>query len=83
MKTRLLVEREFGITVEKQIEIEEYLRGKNDLGELLIDLDYPADWTRYYDNYVFPSTDGRTIIAFDHVSYMEFPEGWNYKTRSN
>lgn len=55
MKTRLLVERKYGITVELQHAIEKYLRNLDAVQEL--DLEFakpiiPSVWENYYDHYV-------------------------------
>lgn len=42
--TRLLVERLYGVTVEKQIEIERYLDALTEIVELELDLPFPTEW---------------------------------------
>jgi len=55
MNTRLLVERQYGITVEMQLQLEEYFRGLSKLTPLVLDcLDFPTDWIRYGCHYVAP-----------------------------
>lgn len=52
-KTRLLVERQFGISVKQQVAIEAQLASLETLQELSIDLDFPIDWLIYERLYVF------------------------------
>lgn len=55
MRTRILMENVFGITLELQRKIEGYLQGLTDLVELdipLADMFMPAVWYEYYNDYV-------------------------------
>ncbi len=52
IRTRLLVERQFGVPVETQLKIEEMLRNKNDLLPMDIDIDVPLVWRDYSMRYV-------------------------------
>lgn len=51
IKTRILVEDLFGISIEKQLEIETYLNSKTDLSALEIDLDFNKDSVLYFTAY--------------------------------
>lgn len=54
-RSRFLVEEKYGITVERQLKIEEYLRSKNDLGPLIsphINSIMPDSWVQYAVEYV-------------------------------
>lgn len=51
-RTRLLVERLYHISVEKQIEIESYLNRLNEMMPLKFDLEVPEAWKEYYEKYV-------------------------------
>jgi hypothetical protein len=54
MKTRLLVERLYGISVEQQLSVEAYLDGLEDVTPLCpisIDSDWPAAWLHYWNTY--------------------------------
>jgi len=60
MNTRLLVEAKFGIPVETQIQIEQYLAGLNELSALdipLFDLMTPPAWRDYWSKYVTTKWD--------------------------
>lgn len=50
--TRLLVESKYGISVEEQKNVEQYLREKNDLSPLKIDLSWKREWLDYNNRYV-------------------------------
>lgn len=66
-KTRLLVEKTFGLTIEDQIAIEQFLDNKTDLSPFdcpAILSNCPVDALDYYDKYVF---------VFDDVSNLECP----------
>lgn len=51
LNTRLLVERLFNITVAEQLEIEDYLRNKNDLSPIRLNLEMPRDWEISFANF--------------------------------
>lgn len=76
MRTRLLMEKHYGITVDDQIKVERILDSMNDI----CPMDFPflmkymhKDWTHYYDNYVieFPASD------FDRRFYRQPPSTWS------
>jgi hypothetical protein len=50
--TRVLVEQRYGISIEKQLQIEKYLDTKNDLKPLELDIDWPAPWVQYHHRFV-------------------------------
>lgn len=74
--TRLLFEELYDISVEEQIEIENYLNGLNVLQPLEIPLlmeSCPSSWQHYWDEYVqpyIPSEYERTV--FTAVEYPDF-----------
>jgi hypothetical protein len=55
MKTRLLCEKLYGISVEQQLKIESSMQTM-EIGGFPIDLDFPSLWRRMYDEYVCPLT---------------------------
>jgi len=54
MRTRLLVERKFGISIEDQLRCEEYFDRLDRLGPLVLPwtVDPPSDWKSFWDDYV-------------------------------
>jgi hypothetical protein len=54
--TRLLIERQFGISIEVQVQIEQLLRSKNDLEPIQLHqlLDFPTQWVDYSLRFVVP-----------------------------
>lgn len=52
IRTRILVEQLYGITVQKQIDIEKYLDSLTQIQEIVLDLDVPVEWRHYFDTYV-------------------------------
>ena len=66
MRTRLLVERKYGITVETQLRLEEVLRNKNDLDPIHHALtELHPDWLDYWTTYVHE--------GFTKDIYLEYP----------
>jgi hypothetical protein len=51
MRSRLLMEKVFGISIHDQIQIEEMLDRKNDLEPINVNIDFPLEWSHYYYNY--------------------------------
>ena len=64
VRTRLLVEQLYGVSVSTQHRVEQYLRSKNDLGPIyapeVVDT-MPDSWILYWDNYVRPGCGGAEI----------------------
>lgn len=64
-RTRLLVEQLYGLTVENQLRLEQYLRAKNDLGPInapyVLDV-LPDSWILYWHNYVRVGT-GEAVLS--------------------
>lgn len=52
MRTRMLVEREFGITVQQQLAAEKYLDSLRTLGPVHFDFDFPKPYYRSWEMYV-------------------------------
>lgn len=50
-RTRLLVERLYGISIERQLAIEQYFRQKEDTEPIRLPLDFPNDWETYFVNF--------------------------------
>ena len=74
MSTRLLMERAFGMSVDEQIRIEDYLRNKNDLSPIYIDTSsFPDVWVRNYYTYGVHSTE---VEAFDRVQHLDQNAGF-------
>lgn len=67
--TRRLVERLQKITLEQQIEIENYIRGLESITCLSINLDFPVVWKYNWDRYIsdksFDSNEHRQIQRFE------------------
>jgi len=57
-RTRLLVERKFGVSIEQQLSIEASLRGMVKPGPFEADLGYPVSWVTYFSRYVITSEPG-------------------------
>lgn len=62
-RTRFLVAEIYGISVNKQIEIEKYLDNLGTLQELRLDLPYPKSWFTYDFNYTTEVRDKREIAS--------------------
>jgi hypothetical protein len=71
-RSRALVERMYGISIDVQIKIEEYLRNKTDSGPIshpLVDMLMAESWSKYSSDYVrivHPQNLNR--VAFPHTS---------------
>lgn len=62
MRTRILMEKVFGVTVLQQLAVERELAEKNDLLPLKVSvLDFPENWYKYYEWYCIPVHPGRMI----------------------
>jgi hypothetical protein len=62
--TRLLVEKMYGISVEVQIRVENYLDSLNQLQELrgpILDLKFPRSWEVYYERYNYSCLEYREV----------------------
>jgi len=55
--TRMLVERLYGITILKQLEVENYLDGLHELCELDVDLPFPKEW--YQNDFTYSAEVSR------------------------
>jgi len=78
LRTRMLMERKFGITVEVQLSIESYLNGKDDLSPIdhpLMDLLAPRAWQDYYAVYCLKGIDPSEERAM-WVEYDGFTREW-------
>jgi hypothetical protein len=62
MNTRLLVEKLYEISVQKQLEIENWLM-ENELGPLNFDLPFPAEWRENWDTYVRDHNDPGSFVG--------------------
>ncbi len=83
--TRILMEKEFGVSIENQLSIESYLRNKQDVSPLDIPvvLCYcPVQWTDYYHRYVVDyrkdsfRSEYYTNPPFDHPRMERFVPEW-------
>jgi len=63
-RSRLLVERLYGVSIDTQLRVESYLDAQTTLHELKIDVDFPPDWRDCFHRYVrtySAGTSWRTI----------------------
>lgn len=74
--TRLLVEELYGLSVDRQREIEHYLATKVDLSPLLIDFAAPSDWRDYDSRYVMNVTPTPEGIWFPRYEVHNRPPAW-------
>lgn len=77
INTRLLMEKEFGVSLENQFSIEEYLKNKNDVTPLALPqvLFYcPASWTDYYHRYVVDFRDDSFVRSYYDNPPFNFPQ---------
>jgi hypothetical protein len=75
LRTRLLVERIYGISAELQMSIEKYLHNLNDIQPLDIpcfDLMVPRPWIEYFERYQIPH-ESPTRIFPDINKHMDVP----------
>jgi len=62
LRTRILVEKVFGVTINQQLMVESELREKDDLLPLSVRvLDFPESWYEYYQWYAIPAPPGRGV----------------------
>jgi len=62
LRTRILMEKVFGVTINQQLMVESELREKDDLLPLSVRvLDFPESWYEYYEWYCIPARLGKMI----------------------
>lgn len=67
MRTRLLVERQFGVTIAEQLAIESKLDSMTKLEPFTFDLDWPEPWCDYFDRYVSPDQGSQPSLKIGAV----------------
>jgi hypothetical protein len=70
LRTRMLMERKYGLTITKQLAIEEYLKNLNEIVPLNVDIVQEAhpDYSDYWTNYVRPSQGYYPVDTWSQMS---------------
>lgn len=82
MRSRILMEEQFGMTVDQQLYVEKYFDNKNDLNPIIdLPIEFPVDWQFYFNNYVLTSVDHTmtTTIGLGSRVLGRFKETVEYK----
>lgn len=67
MRTRLLVEQLYGVSVADQLAVEDYLVHKDQISPICVNLSFSSDWVQYFDRY---------SMVVDRLSgSLEYPSG--------
>jgi hypothetical protein len=73
IRTRMLVEKLYGLTIQQQLDFERYLDSLDVLQPLKLTFDVPADWMDYYDKYVMPFDGTRPSKVWPQVASYVHP----------
>jgi hypothetical protein len=71
LNTRLLVERKYGVSIQDQLKIEDYLDNKKELTEIYhpcLEKYFHPDTVNYWDNYVkYPNVKSNADLYYPHI----------------
>lgn len=67
-RTRLLVEKLYGITVSQQLLTEELLDSKADVLPFTVPFDFPVPWQHYFNAYVLDNENNRPSVLWPQVT---------------
>lgn len=77
MNTRMLVSRLFDISVDKQLEIENWFKNSQCIEPLNFNIDLPKSWKHYWDNYTTVFRDDGCLYGSGDIS-IEFEKASKY-----